>query len=155
MISLRIFIYFKISLYGIMSFIKQCIIEVYILKYYFESHLIYKWRYYTQTIFNQLNIKVTYVNIIGLSHSVAILWEILVMQHKCYLKELRFHFKRMIITGQVNFGLWTLELYSIFYNQIRMVMVYQGLWRNVSFSLKICIKWMWRIKSDSCLILNM
>ena len=29
--------------------IKICIIEVYLLKYYFERHLIYKLRYYRQT----------------------------------------------------------------------------------------------------------
>ena len=39
----------------------------------FESHLIYKLRYNRQTIFNQLNIMVPYVNIIGLRNSVAIL----------------------------------------------------------------------------------
>ena len=45
------------------------------LKHYFESQLIYKWHYYRQTIFNQLNIMVSYVDIIGLSyHGVAILW---------------------------------------------------------------------------------
>ena len=38
--------------------IKICIIEVYLMKYYFDSHLIYKWRYYRQMIFNQLNIMV-------------------------------------------------------------------------------------------------
>ena len=47
-----------------------CIIEV-----YFESHLIYKLCYYRQTIYNQLNIMVSYVDIIGLyiCHSVTIL----------------------------------------------------------------------------------
>ena len=35
---------------------KICIIEVYVLKYHFISHLIYKWSYYRQTIFNQLNL---------------------------------------------------------------------------------------------------
>ena len=30
--------------------IKICIIEVYLLNYYFESHLIYKWHYYRQSI---------------------------------------------------------------------------------------------------------
>jgi hypothetical protein len=57
--------------------IKICIIEVYLLKYFFESHLIYKWRYYRQTIFNQLNI----MDKIGLCHSFAILWEIYVMRN--------------------------------------------------------------------------
>ena len=78
---------------------KICIIEVYLLKYYFESHLIYKWRYYRQTIFNQLNIMVPYLDIIGLCHSVAILWEIYAMRPKEHLLWLRFHFKRMLITG--------------------------------------------------------
>ena len=45
---------------------KICIIEVCILKYYFESHLIYKLCYHRQTIFNQLNIMVPYVDIIVL-----------------------------------------------------------------------------------------
>ena len=56
------------------NLVKICIIEVYHLKYYFESQLIYKWHYYRQTIFNQLYIMVFYVDIIGLSHSVVILW---------------------------------------------------------------------------------
>ena len=81
------------------------IIEVNFLKYYFESHLIYEWSYYRQTIFNQLNIMVPNVDMIGLCSSVAILWEIHVMQHKCHVRWLRFHFKRMLITG---LGLYTL-----------------------------------------------
>ena len=44
---------------------KICMIEVYLLKYYFESHLIYKGRYYRQTIIKQLDIMVSYVDIIG------------------------------------------------------------------------------------------
>ena len=52
-------------IFDISTISKICIIEVYILKYYFESHFIYKWRYYRQTILNQLNIMVAYVNIIG------------------------------------------------------------------------------------------
>ena len=44
---------------------KICIIEVCLLKYYFESHLIYKLCYYRQTVFDQLNIMVSYVDIIG------------------------------------------------------------------------------------------
>ena len=55
------------------SWIKICIIEIYLLKYFFESHLIYKIRYYRQTNFNQLNIMVPYVDIIGLCHSVVII----------------------------------------------------------------------------------
>ena len=35
------------------DFFKIYIIEVYLLKYYFETHLIYKSRYYRQTIFKQ------------------------------------------------------------------------------------------------------
>ena len=51
--------------------IKIFLIQVYLLKYYFESHLIYnKLRYYRQTIFNQLNIILSCVDIIGLCHSV-------------------------------------------------------------------------------------
>ena len=49
-----------------------CKIEVYCLKYYFESHFIYKGLYYRQTIFNQSNIMVPYVDNISLCHSVAI-----------------------------------------------------------------------------------
>ena len=55
------------------SYIKISIIEVYLLKYYFDSYLMHKWCYYGQTILNQLNIMVTYVDIIGLCHSVAFL----------------------------------------------------------------------------------
>ena len=39
---------------------------------YLKSHLIYKWRCYRQTISNQINIMVSYADIIGLRHSVAI-----------------------------------------------------------------------------------
>ena len=42
---------------------KICIVEVYLLKCYFESHIIYKWCYYRQIIFNELNIMVSYVDI--------------------------------------------------------------------------------------------
>ena len=79
---------------------KICIMEVYLLKYYFEiSHLIYKWRYYRQTVFNQLNIMVSYVDIIGSCHSVAILWEIYVMRVKCHVRWLRFHFNKKHLIG--------------------------------------------------------
>ena len=79
---------------------KICIIEVDLLRYYFESHLIYKCRYiYRQIIFNQLNIMVPYVDIISPCHSSAILWEIYVMWHKCHVSWLHFHFKRMLIMG--------------------------------------------------------
>ena len=70
---------------------------VYLLKYHFESHLIYKWRYYRQTILNQLNIMVPYIDIIGLCFSVATWWKIYVMRPKCHVKWLRSHFKRMLI----------------------------------------------------------
>ena len=69
---------------------KICIIEICLLKYYFKSHLIYKGCYYSQTIFNQLNIMVPYVDIIGLGHSVAILEEIYVMRRKCHVRWLHF-----------------------------------------------------------------
>ena len=52
-------------------------------KVLFESHLIYKWRYYRQSNFNQLNIMVPYVDIIGLCHSVAILWDVNGMWGSC------------------------------------------------------------------------
>ena len=42
---------------------------------------------------------VSYVDINGLCHSVAILLEIQVMPHKCHVRWLRFHFKRMLIMG--------------------------------------------------------
>ena len=61
---------------------KICIIEVYLLKYYFESPLIHKRRYYRQTIFNQFSIMVSYVDII-------MMW-----QH--------YHFKRILNT-RLNF----------------------------------------------------
>ena len=38
----------------------------------------YKWCYYRQTIFDQLNIMVPHVDIVGLCHSFEILWEIYV-----------------------------------------------------------------------------
>ena len=55
-------------------------------KYYFESHLIYKRRYYRQTILNQINIMVPYVDIISLCFRITILWEIFVMRHKCHVR---------------------------------------------------------------------
>ena len=63
---------------------------------FWKSLHIYK-SYYRQTIFNQLNIMVPYIDITG--HSVTILWEIFVMQHKCHVRWHNFHFKRMLITG--------------------------------------------------------
>ena len=51
-----------------------------------------------QTIFNQLNIMVSYVDIIVLCYTVAILRDIYVMWPKCQVKWLCFHFKRMLIT---------------------------------------------------------
>ena len=59
------------------------------LKYYFESHLIYE-----NTI-----ISIFHIYIISLFHSVTILWEIYMMRLKCYVRGLRFHFKRMLIKG--------------------------------------------------------
>ena len=70
-----------------------------LLKYYFESDNIYKWRYFRQTLFNQLNVMVSYVDIIGQCHIVALLWEIYVMRRTCDVRGLRFSFKRMLITG--------------------------------------------------------
>ena len=93
---------------------KICIIEVYTLEYYFESHLICKWRYYRQIIFNLLNITVSYVDIIGLCHSVAILFEIYVMRPKCHVRWLRFHFKRIPITGLGQLFLVTLIIIRYF-----------------------------------------
>ena len=71
-----------ISQINIVLFIKLCMYNRSIfLKYSFESQLIYKWRYYRQTIYNQLDIMVSYVDIIGLCHSVGI-FEKSVMQPK-------------------------------------------------------------------------
>ena len=83
----------------IFSSYQICIIEVYFLKYYFESSYINDAIMYWQTIFNQLNIILSYVEIIGLCHSVEILWEIYVMRPKCHVRWLSFHFKRMLVTG--------------------------------------------------------
>ena len=77
------------------------IIEVYPLKYYFKSHLIYKWRYYRQTIFNQLNIMLPLLDIIDICHSITILWEIYMMRHKCHVMWLRFYFR------DANYGTWS------------------------------------------------
>ena len=52
-----------------------------------------------KTIFNQLNIMVSYVDLFGLCHSVAILLGIHVMRPKCDVRWLRFHFTHMLITG--------------------------------------------------------
>ena len=43
--------------------------------YIIESHQINKWCYYRQTIFNQLNIIVPYVDIIGLCSKLLQLYE--------------------------------------------------------------------------------
>ena len=77
--------------------------SIYLLKYYFKSQLIQKLHYYRQTIFNQLNIMVPYVDIIGLCHSVAILQEIYVMQHKYHVRWHNFHFKR-----NANYETWSI-----------------------------------------------
>ena len=61
--------------------------------------------YKKQTIFNQLNIMVSYVDIIRQCHSVAILLEIYGMQPKCHVRWLRFHFKHLLIMGLIN-RLW-------------------------------------------------
>ena len=45
------------------------------------------------------------VEIIGLCHSVAIISEIYVTQHKCQMRWHNFHFKRMLIMGLIN-RLW-------------------------------------------------
>ena len=45
----------------------------------------YKWRHYRQTIFNQLNSMVPYVDIISLCHSVTISWKIYVMRRKYHV----------------------------------------------------------------------
>ena len=67
--------------------LKYCAQSVYnrsiSLKCYFISHLIYDWRYYRQTAFIQLDIMVPYVDIIGLCHRVAILWQKYLMRRKC------------------------------------------------------------------------
>jgi hypothetical protein len=55
--------------------------------------------FYRQKNFNQLKIIVTYVDIIGLCHSVAIFWEVYVMRHKCHVWWHNFHLKGMLITG--------------------------------------------------------
>jgi hypothetical protein len=93
--------YISIGIYYLIKTIKLndkiCIIEVYILTYYFESHLIYKWCYYRKTIFNQLKIMVSYVDINGLCHNVPIIWEIYVMRPKCHMWWLRFNLKRMLV----------------------------------------------------------
>ena len=44
---------------------------------------------------------VSYVDMIGLCHSVAILQEIYEMQPKTHVMWQRFHFKRMLITGLI------------------------------------------------------
>ena len=92
----------------------------------FESHLKKKWRYYRQTIFNQLDIMVPYVDIIGVCHSVAILLEIHVLRHKCHVRWLRSHFKRRVIIGlgQETLGMAIMNL--------RILL-------NYSYSLKNCI----------------
>ena len=71
---------------------KICIIEVYLLKlkYYFERQIIYQWRYYRLKIFNQLKIMVSYVDVIGICNSVAILREMYVMRPKCEVAALPF-----------------------------------------------------------------
>ena len=105
------------------------IIEVCLLKYYFESHLIYKWRFYRQTIFNQLNIIVPYVDIFGLCLSVANLWEIYMMRPQCHVKSLRFHFKRMLITG---LGQYTFSIIRLFTNAPHIVIALpSSLWQTL------------------------
>jgi hypothetical protein len=63
---------------NLIHFFKICIKEVYLLK---PPQIDM-----TPTIFNQLNIMVPYVDIIGRIYSVAILGEIYVMQPKCNVR---------------------------------------------------------------------
>ena len=68
------------------------------LKYHLKSHLIHNWHYYRQTIFNQLDIMVSYVDIIGLCH---VMWQ-------------RFHFKRMLITGLFSMAIVPYKSINVF-----------------------------------------
>ena len=76
-----------------------CIIEVLSFKAYFESHLIYKWLNFRQTIFNQLNIMVSYVGIIGLCQSVKILRKL------CEVAALPFQ-------AHANYGTWSIIAFA-------------------------------------------
>ena len=117
--------------------VEICIKEVCLLKYYFESNLIFKWRYYRQQIFKQLNIMVPYVNIIGLCHSVPILWEIYIMRRKCHVMWLRFHFKHMLINE-----LWLVFILiatnKLFYSTLKTLFRSWKKWLSVFFS-TLCI----------------
>ena len=76
---------------------KICIIEVYLLKYYFKRYLIYKWGYYRQTIFDQFDIiLVSYGEIIGICHSVAII--------SCEVAALPFQADANYQTWSIDFG---------------------------------------------------
>ena len=102
-------------------------IKIFIIEVYFESHLMYKWRYYRQIIFNQWNIIVSYVEIIGLCHSVAIFWEIYVMRPKCHVRWLRFHF------NHYNCGTWSIDF--DFYRPIRSRKFIIHQWQlNITFN---------------------
>ena len=73
--ELRAFSLLPLLSLSLFFFSKICIIEVNLLKYYFKRHLIYKWLYYVKTIFNELNIMVSYVDMIGLCHTVLQFYE--------------------------------------------------------------------------------
>ena len=98
------------------SIFKICILEVYILVYIFKAtSCIYKHhhKYHRQTIFNQLNNMVPYIDIIGL-------WEMYVMRHKCHERWLHFHFKVMLITALGRYTLiYYLNQFIIFIAQIK------------------------------------
>ena len=94
----------KLTKHNLQGLHKICMIEVYLLKYHFESHLKYnyKWRYYRQTIFNQCHIMVSYVDIIGLCHSVTILWEIYVKRYNCHVRWHNFYY-----------GTWSIDFFLL------------------------------------------
>ena len=91
---------------------KICITEVYLLKYYFESHLLAASYLndaitYRQAIFNQSNILVPYVDIIGRSVPYIVsrnLLGIYVMRHKCVRGGITY-----ISSERTNCGTWSID----------------------------------------------
>ena len=59
-----------------------------------------------------------HINIIGLFHSVAILWEIYVMRHKCHMRWHNFYLKRILITRLGQNILNIVKFLGTFFDQI-------------------------------------
>ena len=87
------------------------IIEVCLLKYYFESHLIYNDAIIQKTIFTQLNIIVPYLDIIGLCYMCCNFMTNLYDAAKMSCDVIALPYQ-----GHANYGTWSID-FDYFLNQ--------------------------------------